>query len=451
MLDINKEIKQLLESGFDDLDLIAFELQIPLEQVVQCKRELEAEKRKTITIEHKSIKIENKVSIQKTSKMEKMREKFKQLMSGTSKPKVESPQKLLQQDIRLIEEVIRNIKTKIEEMVNLSKKEKRAKVSEILMELIKIENSQLTLEQAEEIFSLISSNDLNGLKIEKGDRIDYFVNEKRKRISIQIVKAIGIKQYEVESIEELRKLERKITPLMLRENPILAEQVKREISTRIAAMQKKSAVEKLRNNIPTDIKSIIKDLINGTIDIVQANAIIDEEARKKVASKPRTRFSMTEEQERKQILLQIRTAIIEKAEEYPIKNPEDTILKVQELCGSDVGTSISTVVRNLISRNDLKAAKIICDGFTGDDVQPEIRSYIKILRNEIRHAEISNVVLAGLNRKGIPKEDEKYFELIEKGISMGNVKLEAVSLGKSAEGSKVTLADIWPEQQIKSK
>lgn len=319
------------------------------------------------------------------------------------------------------------------------------------MELIKIENSQLTLEQAEEIFSLISSNDLNGLKIEKGDRIDYFVNEKRKRISIQIVKAIGIKQYEVESIEELRTLERKITPLMLRENPILAEQVKREISTRIAAMQKKSAVEKLRNNIPTDIKSIIKDLINGTIDIVQANAIIDEEARKKVASKPRTRFSMTEEQERKQILLQIRTAIIEKAEEYPIKNPEDTILKVQELCGSDVGTSISTVVRNLISRNDLKAAKIICDGFTGDDVQPEIRSYIKILRNEIRHAEISNVVLAGLNRKGIPKEDEKYFELIEKGISMGNVKLEAGSLGKSAEGSKVTLADIWPEQQIKSK
>lgn len=48
-------------------------------------------------------------------------------MSGTSKPKVESPQKLLQQDIRLIEEVIRNIKTKIEEMVNLSKKEKEQK------------------------------------------------------------------------------------------------------------------------------------------------------------------------------------------------------------------------------------------------------------------------------------------------------------------------------------
>jgi len=40
------EVKNLIENGFDDLELIAFELDIPIEQVKQCKVDIEASKKR---------------------------------------------------------------------------------------------------------------------------------------------------------------------------------------------------------------------------------------------------------------------------------------------------------------------------------------------------------------------------------------------------------------------
>lgn len=72
-------------------------------------------------------------------------------------------------------------------------------------------------------------------------------------------------------------------------------------------------------------------------------------------------------------------------------------------------------------------------------------TYIKRLKKEIRNDEISNIVLKVINMRGIDIEEERiYFELIEKGLKMGNIKLEEISLGKSQDGLKfITLADIW--------
>lgn len=44
---------------------------------------------------------------------------------------------------------------------------------------------------------------------------------------------------------------------------------------------------------------------------------------------------------------------------------------------------------------------------------------------------------------GTEEEERRYFELIEKGLKMGNVKLGSISLGKSKDGLRtITLADI---------
>ena len=50
------------------------------------------------------------------------------------------------------------------------------------------------------------------------------------------------------------------------------------------------------------------------------------------------------------------------------------------------------------------------------------------------------------------EEERAYLELIEKGIKMGNVKLEEISLGKSQDGLRtITLADIWTDEKQKEK
>ena len=53
---------------------------------------------------------------------------------------------------------------------------------------------------------------------------------------------------------------------------------------------------------------------------------------------------------------------------------------------------------------------------------------------------------------GTYEEEKSYFELIEKGLKMGNVKLGAVSLGKSQDGLRtITLADIWTDENQREK
>ena len=50
------------------------------------------------------------------------------------------------------------------------------------------------------------------------------------------------------------------------------------------------------------------------------------------------------------------------------------------------------------------------------------------------------------------KEEKEYFELIKKGLKMGNIKLGAVSLGESQDGLRtITLADIWTDENQREK
>lgn len=161
---------------------------------------------------------------------------------------------------------------------------------------------------------------------------------------------------------------------------------------------------------------------------------------------------MTEEQEKRQILIQIRTAIMEKADRYRIKNPEDMVLQIKQLCGGDIEQAVRTVVENLINRKDFETAKNICDRFSVKDENEQIKKYMRSLKNQIKNAEIGDIVLKGINMKGTAEEEREYFELIERGLKRGNVKLGAISLGKSQDGLRnITLADIWTEETIREK
>ena len=117
-----EEIKKLIKNGFD-LELMSFELDIPIEEIMQYKLELEkTNKSKPIKTYSAREIIDNK-NKQAHSKMQQMREQYKKLFFKVDKVEVKTPKELTNQEIELINSVITEIEEIVKGMKNLSKKE----------------------------------------------------------------------------------------------------------------------------------------------------------------------------------------------------------------------------------------------------------------------------------------------------------------------------------------
>lgn len=446
-----EEVKKLIKNGFD-LELISFELDIPIEEIKQCKMELETIKKSNLTKTYSAKEIIDSENKQAHSKMQQMRERYKKLYFTSNKIEVKQPKELPSQKVEQINSVIAEIEEIAESIKEQPKKERKKEVNAILTKLKQIEEYQLTIEQAEKLHYILQSEELKKLNSSITDKIDFYMNRSRKTIIKKLAEAIDIAQSQTNELEELKILERKLTMEMQQNNQIVVGAVKTRIGNKISKITQQKAMDRIRNDIPEDIDSIIREIANGTLDIRMGNEIINKEVRKRVENKPKNRFSLTEEQEKRQILIQIRTVLMEKSEQYHIENPEKTVMQIHDLCGGELEQAIRTVVKNLISIKDFERAKEVCDKFSTKDSESSFSAYIRTLRKQIRNDEISDIVLKGINMSGTEREERRYFELIEKGLKMGNVKLGSISLGRSQDGLRnITLADVWVDENKKEK
>ncbi len=476
-----KEIKKLIEMGFD-LELLSFELDVPIEELKQYKKEIEqtAKASSTTTIKEtervakvsssQTIKRAEQVAIANSTKtinekkvvskkselihseMEKMRQKYKKLfLAKDEKEKPKIPPKLTKKQLEAITTAI----SKIEENINSGEenktengkeekdKEKNVKVRNISLELKKIKDEALTVEQAEKLYLLMQTQNFQKLKT-SANATELYIS--KKKIVRKLAETIDIAQSQTEEVKELERLGRKLTLEMERMNPIFVSTIRGKIENKVLEVKQKEANYRTRNDIPTHIENIVQKIANGTLKIETANKIIEKEAKKRVKGRKQTRFALTEEQERKQILNQIKTILAEYPEKYHIKNPEDTIMQVQELSGCELEQAIRTVVDNFIIAKKFEKAKEICNTYSKQDSTIAFQKNIKLLRKKIKNAEVGDIVLAALNAS---QEDEQvYFETIEKYINNGNIKLNLVYLGKNQDGTKnIYLSDIWEEER----
>lgn len=441
------EIKRLIEKGFD-LELISSELDISFEELKKIKIEMEEENQKNKKLKTFSAReLIDKENKQTRFRMEKMRQRYRSVFLGNNEEEVISYKELSQQEHELIDATITEIEEIINEMKDMSKKEKRKNAWEIVMKIEEIQDYQLTIEQSKKLCFLLKSDELNRLGLTHTDRIDSILNRKRSIIVKKMAESTNFVQMKTENIEELDMLRKDLMLMIDRETPMNVSSVKSKIDNKILKIQTKMAIDRVRNDIPVNIEAIITDLSKGTLDIEKANEIIEEEARKRLEGKQRAKFSLsTEEQEKKQILMQIKTVMMEKVDKYCIESPESTVVQLQELYGGDLEQSVRIVVGNLIASKNFQKAKLIYDKFYGKNKNALDSKRCTILRNEIRNAEISDMVLRVINMNGTIEEERVCFELIEKGIDMGNVKLGSISLGKSKDGLRnISLADVWED------
>ena len=284
-----EEIKQIIKKGFD-LELISFELDIPIEELKKYKDEIERNNNLSKTKTHNEKKIIDKKNIKAHSKMQKMREKYNQIFFTDNKKEINLPN-VSKQQIELINSVITEIEKNIRELKSQPKAEIRKKVGTILTELNKIESYPLTVEQSEKLYILMKSKDLEKLNLKSTDKIDTYINKKRKMVIKKLAKSIDIAQSQTENLEELKNLQRKLTMEMAQKNPILVGSVISKIENKILKINQQKALYRIRNSISNDIEYIIKELANGTLDKEKAIKIIEEEARKKIKNREKKKFS----------------------------------------------------------------------------------------------------------------------------------------------------------------
>lgn len=441
------EIKKLIEKGFD-IELISFEFDIPFEYVKKCQLELKNNKQ-----DIKEYRITDKEDSKKNahSRMEKMREKYRKLTSQSNGDKKQEKVQS-EQEAEFIETIAIKLENKIEEFRKFTKEEKRRNVKEIFTLLNNLEDYTLTIEQAEKIMSLMDSTELKGLSFSMGDAIDIHIEHRRQKIGRKLAKAIDLIQTQTEDIEELKSLNKKLPYEMGVKDKMVIGAVKERISNKILNLNQKQAISRIRNNVSESLQNVITDLAQGTLDIESTNAIIEEEAKKRVEGKPKTLFSLTEEQEKRQILIQIRTVLAEQADKYHIENPMITIAQLQALCGGEIEQAIKTVVNNITISKDFETARQICDIYISQNKESNLYRPLQILKREVRSAEISGFVLNGLKNQQTPEEDSAYISLIEREMRLGNIRMEAISLGQSHDGKKnITLADVWSDENQKQK
>ena len=460
-----ERIKKLIRKGFD-LELISFELDIPMEKLQEGKKQVEKENQDKI-VENNNNQVQKPQKLVKPevklanieykdnkpqSRMQQMRNRYNRLYYGTNQNKSKSFPMLKREEMEQIDLTICEIEEVVKDIEGKSRAERRRGANTVLKNIKQIEDYQLTVEQADKLYVLLKSDLLEDLKRTRTDNVDTMIMKKRKLIMKKLIDAIDIAQTQTEEIEELEDLRKKLTTKLEPYNSVWIERVKNKIKNKILNIKQKETFDRIRNDVPVEIESVIRNLAAGTLDIQEANEIIEKEAKKRKENKLKNKFVLTEEQEKRQILIQIKKVLMNKAEQYYIENPETTIAQLQELSGGEMETAIRTVVKNLTATKDFERAKETCAQYPDNNKKSQFAMYIRKLKKEIRNDEISSIVLQGINMNGTDEEEKTYFNFIEKGLNSGNVNIKSISLGKSQDGSRtITLADVWKDTNEKQR
>lgn len=422
---INKEsIKKMLKNGINK-DLIAFELNIPVEDVQKLSESLEAE--------HKREKIKNE--------LEELRENYKKAYLTSDRDGLDVFENLSKPEKMLIHSTLASTEKILDEMPectlldksNAEKYQRSAGAKAILVELMKIQSYPLSIEIAETFYYLLLSQKMKELNTVSDPDMDKSVKNIRLMIGLKLGMAVKYAAMQTDDIEELKMLKSKISIEMIKEDPIALGSVVSIISDKIARLKK----EEIKQEIPKSINDLIEAVADGSLDIEEAKELINKEL-----SKSGTTFG--KEQERKQYLIYIADSLMKSASKYYIVDPETTTRKIQELSDGESQNALRIVMTNLIERKEYSRAKEFCQKLLEKESDKSIVRVLANLKKEIENKELANFVLNVINNPIESKKEQQYFEYIKREINLGKIKPSSISLGKAQDGTRnITLADVW--------
>lgn len=421
------------------------------------KKKLQEEKRKQSepkreekkNSREKVVKASNKPKTKLDIMRAKYREKYEASIVTNSSKK--APIELTQEESEKVNEALLTM-TEAVNSCDGEKDSSKNMTKIILKNADKVFKKNISLAQAKQLADLLESEKITS-------SLQFFAAQNIPEISRKIrwIKRSSLNrladciEHEMNNINDLEQLEAlsKLLNFDMEKESLHVMTVKSSIKRKIEKIKTEEREKRIREDIPEDIREIISGLAKGEVDIARAKNKIAEMAKAKVASRKATKFTLNEEQEIRQYIAQIRGALNKQATRFPIEDPKKTIDLLEQLTDDHSSTNLHTVITNQLSRKKFDEAQELCQEYINKarGNQEEV-AYLFNLRKRIRNSKIGDIVFRTIHSDISPEDEEKFWTLIEDGLSMGNVKMSNISVGKSRDGYRtITLQDIWPEDE----
>lgn len=389
---------------------------------------------------------ENSQGTKPISKLDIMRKKYKAKYNNES-PKSSKKQTLTPEE----NEKINKILVEMLEAVNLcdgKKASSRTLIKSILNNAGLVSGKSVNLDQARQLMSIVESGKIDVSLKYFSREVAEKIKKIRKSAHSTLADAVEAEVDDVSDMSELESLSRMLNADMEKGN-YHVQNAKSRIQRRIDKIRLEQRMKSLREDIPDDIKAIIEGIAKGELDIAAAKSVIAEKAAERVRGKKATRFTLTEEQERRQYLAMIRKALNEQGSKYPIERPEKTIELLEQLTDDTSLTNLNTVIANQTSRKKFDEAQDLCKEYISKskDNMEDI-AYLNSVRKRIRNEKIGDLVYRTIHSDISAEDEKKFWDLLQQGLSMGNVKMSNINIGRTQDGLRnITLQDIWPDEE----
>ncbi len=432
-----EEIIELVRYGCDP-ELIAFEFDVPINEI---KETINAEAKKTF--------------LNRESKMNKIRVKyFNQYYSYDSNDGNVASMEPTPQEEKNVQEVIDYLKREQENIENMSDFNRKAILNVMLKELKILDTTNSTLEQTEEIKKMIDRDEFKNISKKRGEKGVREFYLRKRRVEKRYSQLIEEKAKKTTDIKELIELKKKITPEMAREN-LLISNIKGRIENKITTINSKVMQYEMRNNVSPEIRGIVIDIAEGTLNMQEAQQTILKEAHKRVEEAKKAtngRVALSEQQYERQIAIQIRILLSEKGNDYRIKDVKNSMQVLSEFPEKIPSSqAFRVVVDNLASQEKFKQAIDLCNSnisrMTFEGGETLISQAARSKKREIALRQIGSMIKEKIENKVSDEDDQMFMSLLERRLENEKIRLDAIQIGKDSSQTKsIRLSDIWYEK-----
>lgn len=378
--------------------------------------------------------------------MDKMRAKYNEIYGKSlSEGKRTARRNLTSSETKKVDSAIANIQNNIEEMTKMPRNQRIKFVRKIMDEVKSIQGLPLSIDYLEMLTKLLQNKEFDGIVVDITDKTMFYFNQTRGKVISDLATAIDEQMQAINDIEKLTELDRRLPLAFVSKNSVTISGVKNKIRNKIVKLTQEKALASIRNDISENVESILTGLTGNNLELEQMQALLKSEVAERLERKNKEATPANEEHERRQVIIQIKSVLADRADKYKVTNPESTIMRLYELSGrNDLQTAIRTVVKNFSERKEFDIARSLCEKYLTEhkDELGGYKSPLYMLNEEIKNAQIGDFILRGLQAQGSVEDEINYVQLIQRGLK--NKNLRAIPLGKNKDGVRnITLADIW--------
>lgn len=310
-----------------------------------------------------------------------------------------------------------------------------------------IKQEDASSEQLASLNILLSDEVLLNIKV-KDIKLDF----ERRRVARELVKRYDEEAAGEVSYEKLKEISSRFTPSLIKNGGFYADGIRYKIANLMHTQKHKDNMSSIKNNLPIALDILLKKVADGSIENEEIEDLLNMATKQRAESAPSTQLSFDLERHKKQVIVQARMVLEERAESYPISDAKRAIEVLTRIIANE-SQALRSVVKNLIAQRKYTEAKLLCENYIAenrrgyDEERIPMQGVASDLLNDVKAAEIGEIVLRGINASGSKEEKAKYYKTIKAGLKVLRIKPERVSLGKNENGRvHITLSDIWQEE-----